>query len=400
MTHPILGTATSASATKALLLGSGELGKEVAIELQRFGIEVIAADSYANAPAMQIAHRSHVVSMLDGERLEEIIHLEKPDFIIPEVEAIATDTLLKLEQQGFNVVPTARAAKLTMDREGIRRLAAETLGVKTSPYIFADTKAEYLQAVKEIGQPCVIKPVMSSSGKGQSVVKSDADLDASWTYSQEGGRTGEGRIIIEGFVPFDYEITLLTVSAVDGIHFCAPIGHRQEDGDYRESWQPQVMSEKALLKAQEIAAKVVTELGGFGLFGMEFFVKGDEVYFSEVSPRPHDTGLVTLISQDLSEFALHVRAILGFPIGKITQYGPSASSVILGNGSSQDIQFENVGNALGKVAGSQVRLFAKPNINGGRRLGVAIARGENIEQAIDNAKSVSDAINIHLLKKR
>ncbi|ETX11613.1 phosphoribosylglycinamide formyltransferase [Marinomonas ushuaiensis DSM 15871] len=390
----MLGTATSASATKALLLGSGELGKEVAIELQRFGIEVIAADSYENAPAMQIAHRSHVVSMLDGKRLEDIIRLEKPDFIIPEVEAIATDTLLELEQQGFNVVPTARAAKLTMDREGIRRLAAETLGVKTSPYIFADTKAEYLQAVKEIGLPCVVKPVMSSSGKGQSVVKSEADLDASWTYSQEGGRTGEGRIIIEGFVPFDYEITLLTVSAVDGIHFCAPIGHRQEDGDYRESWQPQVMSETALQTAQAIATKVVTELGGFGLFGMEFFVKGDDVYFSEVSPRPHDTGLVTLISQDLSEFALHVRAILGFPIGNITQYGPSASSVILGNGTSQDIRFEHVANALGKVAGSQIRLFAKPNINGGRRLGVAIARGENIEQAIDNAKSVSDTVNI------
>ncbi|TEW56231.1 formate-dependent phosphoribosylglycinamide formyltransferase [Psychromonas sp. RZ22] len=390
----MLGTATSNSATKALLLGSGELGKEVAIELQRFGIEVIAADSYVNAPAMQIAHRSHVVSMLDGQRLEEIIRLEKPDFIIPEVEAIATDTLLALEADGFNVVPSARATKLTMDREGIRRLAAETLGVTTSPYIFADTKEEYLQAVKEIGQPCVIKPVMSSSGKGQSVVKTDADLDHSWTYSQEGGRTGEGRIIIEGFVPFDYEITLLTVSAIDGIHFCAPIGHRQEDGDYRESWQPQVMSDKALQQAQEIATKVVTELGGFGLFGMEFFVKGDQVYFSEVSPRPHDTGLVTLISQDLSEFALHVRAILGFPIGEITQFGPSASSVILGNGVSQDLKFENVATALGKVTGSQIRLFAKPNINGGRRLGVAITRGESIEQAVNNAKSVSNTVNI------
>jgi phosphoribosylglycinamide formyltransferase 2 len=394
MTLSILGSATAKSATKALLLGSGELGKEVAIELQRFGIEVIAADSYANAPAMQIAHRSHVVSMLDGERLAEIIRLEQPDLIIPEVEAIATDTLIKLEQQGFNVVPSARATKLTMDREGIRRLAAETLAVKTSPYIFADTKEEYLQAVQEIGQPCVVKPVMSSSGKGQSVVKSDADLDNAWTYSQEGGRTGKGRIIIEGFVPFDYEITLLTVSAVDGVHFCAPIGHRQEDGDYRESWQPQAMSVKALHKAQDIATKVVTELGGFGLFGMEFFVKGDEVYFSEVSPRPHDTGLVTLISQDLSEFALHVRAILGFPIGKITQYGPSASSVILGKGVSQDIQFENIATALGKVAGSQIRLFAKPNINGGRRLGVAIAKGDDIEQSIHNAKLVSQSVNI------
>ena len=394
MTSSILGSATANSATKALLLGSGELGKEVAIELQRFGIEVIAADSYENAPAMQVAHRSHVVSMLDGKRLEEIIRLEQPDYIIPEVEAIATDTLLALEQKGFNVVPTARAAKLTMDREGIRRLAAETLSVKTSPYIFADTKEEYLQAVKNIGQPCVIKPVMSSSGKGQSVVKSDADLDYSWTYSQEGGRTGEGRIIIEGFVPFDYEITLLTVSAVDGIHFCAPIGHRQEDGDYRESWQPQVMSEKALQQAQEIARKVVTDLGGYGLFGMEFFVKGDDVYFSEVSPRPHDTGLVTLISQDLSEFALHVRAILGFPIGEITQYGPSASSVILGNGVSKDIKFENIADALGKMSGSQIRLFAKPNINGGRRLGVAIARGKNIEEAIENAKQVSQTVKV------
>ena len=395
MTLSIFGTATSNSATKALLLGSGELGKEVAIELQRFGIEVIAADSYANAPAMKVAHRSHVVSMLDGDRLEEIIRLEQPDFIIPEVEAIATDTLLSLEADGFNVVPSARATKLTMDREGIRRLAAETLSVKTSPYIFADTKAEYLQAVKEIGQPCVVKPVMSSSGKGQSVVKSDEDLDQSWTYSQEGGRTGEGRIIVEGFVPFDYEITLLTVSAIDGIHFCAPIGHRQEDGDDRESWQPQAMSDKALQQAKEIATKVVTELGGFGLFGMEFFVKGDEVYFSEVSPRPHDTGLVTLISQDLSEFALHVRAILGFPIGQITQYGPSASSVILGQGHSEDIRYQHIGNALSQVASSQIRLFAKPNINGGRRLGVAIARGENIEKAINNAKLVSGNVTIN-----
>lgn len=394
MTVSILGSATSNSATKALILGSGELGKEVAIELQRFGIEVIAADSYENAPAMQVAHRSHVLSMLDAERLEAVIRLEKPDFIIPEVEAIATDVLIKLEDEGFNVVPSARATKLTMDREGIRRLAAETLAVKTSPYIFADTKEEYLNAVKKIGQPCVIKPVMSSSGKGQSVIKSDTDLDYSWDYSQQGGRTGKGRIIIEGFVPFDYEITLLTVSAIDGIHFCAPIGHRQEDGDYRESWQPQAMSDKALQLAQDIATKVVIELGGFGLFGMEFFVKGDEVYFSEVSPRPHDTGLVTLISQDLSEFALHVRAILGFPIGEITQYGAAASSVILGQGISQDIKFANVGTALAKIAGSQIRLFAKPSINGGRRLGVAIARGHNIEQAIDNAKLVSQSVNI------
>lgn len=394
MSVSIFGSATAKSATKALLLGSGELGKEVAIELQRFGIEVIAADSYENAPAMQVAHSSHVVSMLDGEKLAEIIRAEKPDFIIPEVEAIATDTLLALEAEGFNVVPTARAAKLTMDREGIRRLAAETLGVKTSPYIFADSKAEYLSAVAKIGKPCVIKPVMSSSGKGQSVVKSAADLDLAWTYSQVGGRSGEGRIIIEGFVSFDYEITLLTVSAVDGIHFCAPIGHRQEEGDYRESWQPQAMSAVALQGAQDIAKKIVSELGGYGLFGMEFFVKGDQVYFSEVSPRPHDTGLVTLISQDASEFALHVRAILGFPIGRISQYGPSASSVILGNGLSDDIQFSNLDKALGSVAGAQIRLFAKPDINGRRRLGVAVARGETVEEAVNNAKTVSDSVNI------
>ncbi|PKF60593.1 phosphoribosylglycinamide formyltransferase 2 [Psychromonas sp. psych-6C06] len=394
MSVSIFGNATSPSATKALLLGSGELGKEVAIELQRFGIEVIAADSYANAPAMQIAHSSHVVSMLDGEKLEKIIRAEKPDFIIPEVEAIATDTLVKLESEGFNVIPSARATKLTMDREGIRRLVAETLNVKTSPYFFTDSKAQYLQAVKEVGIPCVIKPVMSSSGKGQSVIKSEQELDKAWEYSQQGGRTGAGRVIVEGFIPFDYEITLLTISAVDGVHFCAPIGHRQEDGDYRESWQPQVMSETALAQAQQIAEKVVTELGGYGLFGMEFFVKGDEVYFNEVSPRPHDTGLVTLLSQDASEFALHVRAILGFPIGQITQYGPTASSVILGNGTSKDIQYSNIGNALAQVAGSQMRLFAKPDINGTRRLGVAIARGADAQSAVENAKLISSKVEI------
>ena len=394
MNVSIFGSAKAKSATKALLLGSGELGKEVAIELQRFGIEVIAADSYANAPAMQIAHSSHIVSMLDGKKLEQIIRTEKPDFIIPEVEAIATDTLVALEADGFNVVPSARATKLTMDREGIRRLVAETLAVKTSPYVFTDCKEEYLQAVKEIGTPCVIKPVMSSSGKGQSVIKSEADLEAAWTYSQEGGRSGAGRVIIEGFVPFDYEITLLTVSAVDGIHFCTPIGHRQEGGDYRESWQPQIMPEQALQKAQQIAEKVVTELGGYGLFGMEFFVRGDEVYFNEVSPRPHDTGLVTLLSQDASEFALHVRAILGLPIGTISQYGPTASSVILGNGQSQDIKFANISHALASVPGSQMRLFAKPDINGSRRLGVAIARGETTQEAISNAKSVSDKVEV------
>ncbi|PKG40318.1 phosphoribosylglycinamide formyltransferase 2 [Psychromonas sp. Urea-02u-13] len=390
----MFGSAKSPSATKALLLGSGELGKEVAIELQRFGIEVVAADSYENAPAMQVAHSSHVVSMLDGDKLEQIIRAEKPDFIIPEVEAIATDTLVKLEKEGFNIIPSARATKLTMDREGIRRLVAETLSVKTSPYFFTDIKEQYLQAVKEVGIPCVVKPVMSSSGKGQTVIKSDTDLDAAWDYSQEGGRTGAGRVIVEGFVPFDYEITLLTISAIDGVHFCAPIGHRQENGDYRESWQPQVMSDIALQQAQDIAKKVVTELGGYGLFGMEFFIKGDEVYFNEVSPRPHDTGLVTLLSQDASEFALHVRAILGFPIGTITQYGPTASSVILGNGKSEDIQYSNIAQALGLVNGAQIRLFAKPDINGSRRLGVAIARGDDTNSAVINAKLVSDAVNI------
>ena len=394
MSVSIFGSALSNSATKALLLGSGELGKEIAIELQRLGIEVIAADSYANAPAMQVAHSSYVLSMLDGERLEEIVRSLQPDFIIPEVEAIATTSLVKLEAEGFNIVPSARATKLTMDREGIRRLVAETLSVKTSPYVFTDSKTEYLQAVKDIGIPCVIKPVMSSSGKGQSVIKSEADLESAWTYSQEGGRSGAGRIIVEGFVPFDYEITLLTVSAVDGIHFCAPIGHRQENGDYRESWQPQSMSEVALQKGQHIAAEVVKELGGYGLFGMEFFVKDDEVYFNEASPRPHDTGLVTLMSQDLSEFALHVRAILGLPIGTITQYGPTASSVILGDGSSQDIRFAKLSQALGLVAGSQVRLFAKPNIDGTRRLGVAIARGENTLKAVENAKLISGCIEV------
>ena len=394
MSVSIFGSALSNSATKALLLGSGELGKEIAIELQRLGIEVIAADSYANAPAMQVAHSSHVLNMLDGERLEDIIRAEQPDFIIPEVEAIATASLIKLEAEGFNIIPSARATQLTMDREGIRRLVAEKLAVKTSPYVFTNSKDDYLKAVKEIGIPCVIKPVMSSSGKGQSVIKSEAELESAWTYSQEGGRSGAGRIILEGIVPFDYEITLLTVSAVDGIHFCAPIGHRQENGDYRESWQPQIMSELALQKAQQIATRVVKELGGYGLFGMEFFIKDNDVYFNEVSPRPHDTGLVTLMSQDFSEFALHVRAILGLPIGTITQYGPTASCVILGNGQSQDIKFARLSQALGEVAGSQVRLFAKPNIDGSRRLGVAIARGENIEKAIDNAKLVSSRIEV------
>lgn len=390
----ILGTPYSTHATRAMLLGSGELGKEVAIELQRLGVEVIAVDRYANAPAMQVAHRSHVISMLDGAALRALVEQEKPHFIIPEIEAIATETLLELEKEGFNVVPTALATRLTMDREGIRRLAAETLKLPTSPYRFAETEADYKAAIESIGFPCVVKPVMSSSGKGQSVVRSADKVDAAWQYAQEGGRAGRGKVIVEGFVPFDYEITLLTISAVDGVHFCAPIGHRQEDGDYRESWQPQVMSDVLLEKAQHVAREVVKALGGYGLFGVELFIKGDEVYFSEVSPRPHDTGMVTLVSQDMSEFALHARAILGFPIGKITQYGPSASAVVLREGESTDIRYANVGNALSLIPGAQVRLFGKPGIAGRRRLGVALVRAETVETAIEQAIQVAAAVDV------
>ena len=390
----MLGTANSKNATRVLLLGSGELGKEVAIEFQRLGVEVIAVDRYDNAPAMQVAHRSHTISMLDGDALRRIVELEKPDYVIPEIEAIATDTLLELEQEGVNIVPTARATKLTMDREGIRRLAAETLELPTSPYIFTDNKTEYLAAVAEIGIPCVIKPVMSSSGKGQSIIRDEDDIEQAWSYAQEGGRAGAGRIIIEGFVKFDFEITLLTVSAVDGIHFCDPIGHRQEDGDYRESWQPQVMSDEILAKAQAVSAAVVKELGGYGLFGVELFIRGNDVFFSEVSPRPHDTGMVTLISQDLSEFALHVRAVLGLPITQIQQFGPSASAVILAEGHSSNIGFNQLAPALASVAGSQIRLFGKPEIAGQRRLGVALARGINTIDAIDKAKKVSQKVEV------
>ncbi|MFQ2123960.1 formate-dependent phosphoribosylglycinamide formyltransferase [Aeromonas jandaei] len=390
----MFGTATRPGATRALLLGSGELGKEVAIELQRFGIEVIAADRYANAPAMQVAHAARVLDMLDGAALRELVAEIKPDLIIPEIEAIATDTLAALEQEGVKVVPNARATQLTMNREGIRRLAAETLGLPTSPYRFAQSKEEFVAAVETIGMPCVVKPVMSSSGKGQSVLRDLAKLDESWTYAQEGGRAGRGKVIVEGFVPFEYEITLLTVRAVDGIHFCEPIGHRQEDGDYRESWQPQVMSELALARSKEVAAKVVEALGGYGLFGVELFIKGDEVWFSEVSPRPHDTGMVTLISQDLSEFALHVRAILGLPVGTITQYGPSASAVVLREGHSQDIRYQGIGEALAKVPGAQLRLFGKPEIAGRRRLGVALARGEDCREAVEQAKAVAASVEV------
>ncbi|WP_335903817.1 formate-dependent phosphoribosylglycinamide formyltransferase [Shewanella algae] len=380
----MLGTPLSQGAVRAMLLGCGELGKEVAIELQRLGVEVIGVDRYPNAPAMQVSHRFHVVNMLDPEALRAVIELEKPHLVIPEIEAIATATLAKMEAEGLKVVPTARATQLTMDREGIRRLAAETLGIPTSPYVFCDTETEFNQAVAQIGLPCVVKPVMSSSGKGQSVIREQAQIAAAWEYAQQGGRAGQGRVIVEGFVPFDYEITLLTISAVNGIHFCAPIGHRQEDGDYRESWQPQAMSQAALEKAQQIGAKVVEALGGYGLFGVELFIKGDEVYFSEVSPRPHDTGMVTLISQDLSEFALHVRAILGLPIANIRQHGPSASAVVLKEGDSDNLRYTGLAAALSE-ANTQLRLFGKPEIHGRRRLGVALARDLDIQSAIDKA---------------
>ncbi|MDC5707693.1 formate-dependent phosphoribosylglycinamide formyltransferase [Vibrio europaeus] len=389
----MFGTATANHATRVLLLGSGELGKEVAIECQRLGLEVIACDRYENAPAMQVAHRSYTVDMLDGDALQAIIEKEQPDYVVPEIEAIATDTLVELEAQGLNVVPTAKATKLTMNREGIRRLAAEELGLTTSPYRFADSYEEFVAAVEAVGVPCVCKPVMSSSGKGQSVIKSAEDIDKAWNYAQEGGRTGAGRVIVEGFIDFDYEITLLTVRAVDGVHFCAPIGHRQEDGDYRESWQPQVMTDNALNAAQDAAGKVVNALGGYGIFGVELFVKGDTVIFNEVSPRPHDTGLVTLMSQDSSEFALHVRAFTGMPIAGITQYGPAASAVILGQGTSTDIRFEGLTDALAAPQ-TQLRLFGKPDIDGRRRLGVAITRRDSVEQAIEDAKKSADKVKI------
>ncbi|MGL6018757.1 MAG: formate-dependent phosphoribosylglycinamide formyltransferase [Gibbsiella quercinecans] len=385
-----LGTALCPSATRVMLLGAGELGKEVAIECQRLGLEVIAVDRYANAPAMHVAHRSHVINMLDGAALKALIEQERPDYIVPEIEAIATSTLVELEQQGQRVVPCAEATRLTMNREGIRRLAAETLGLPTSSYRFADSEEAFRQRVGEIGYPCIIKPVMSSSGKGQSLIRDESQLTAAWNYAQQGGRAGGGRVIIEGLVKFDFEITLLTVSAVDGIHFCAPIGHRQEDGDYRESWQPQQMSALALSRAQEIAAKVVKALGGFGLFGVELFVCGDEVIFSEVSPRPHDTGMVTLISQDLSEFALHVRAFLGLPIGAIRQFGPSASAVILPELTSSDLRFSGLEQAL--TGFNQIRLFGKPEIGGKRRLGVALATAEDTEQAVALAKQAAAAV--------
>ncbi|CAE6897575.1 Involved in the de novo purine biosynthesis. Catalyzes the transfer of formate to 5-phospho-ribosyl-glycinamide (GAR) [Vibrio sp. B1FLJ16] len=389
----MFGTATSANATRVLLLGSGELGKEVAIECQRLGLEVIACDRYANAPAMQVAHRSYVLDMLDGQALEEIINKEQPDYVVPEIEAIATDKLVELEAKGLNVVPTAKATKLTMNREGIRRLAAEELELTTSPYRFADNYDDFKAAVEFVGIPCVVKPVMSSSGKGQSVIKTEGDIEKAWNYAQEGGRTGAGRVIVEGFIDFDYEITLLTVRAVDGVHFCAPIGHRQEDGDYRESWQPQVMSENAVKAAEYAAEKVVNALGGYGIFGVELFVKGDNVIFNEVSPRPHDTGMVTLISQEMSEFALHVRAFTGMPINQIVQYGPSASAVILGQGTSTNIRFDNLSEALAQPQ-TQIRLFGKPEIDGRRRLGVVLTRRENTQESVQDAIESASKVNI------
>jgi len=391
----VIGTPGSAGATRVMLLGSGELGKEVAIELLRLGCEVIAVDRYANAPAMQVAQHWRVIDMLDAEVLRALIEAERPDLIVPEIEAIATPALLELEQQGWRVIPTARAAWLTMDREGIRRLAAEQLGLPTSPYRFADTFEEYVAAVEAIGMPCVVKPVMSSSGKGQSVLREAAQLQAVWDYAQAGGRAGKGRVIIEGFVDFDYEITLLTVSHVGGIDFCEPIGHRQEAGDYRESWQPQAMSALALQRAREVARKVVEALGGYGLFGVELFVRGDQVWFSEVSPRPHDTGMVTLISQDLSEFALHVRAILGLPIPAIRQLGPSASAVLLVEGESSQPRFGNLQQALAEPD-TQLRLFGKPEVRGQRRMGVALARAESVEAAVDKALRVIAQIEVEL----
>lgn len=392
---PRIGTPLSPTATRVLLCGAGELGKELVIELQRLGCEVIAVDRYPDAPAMQVAHRSHVIDMLDAESLRAVVENEQPHYIVPEIEAIATATLLELETEGFCVVPTARAAHLTMNREGIRRLAAEQLGLPTSTYRFADSYAEYAAAVADIGYPCVVKPVMSSSGKGQSLLRAAEQLESAWQYAQEGGRAGRGRVIIEGFVDFDYEITLLTVRHIDGTHFCAPIGHRQVAGDYHESWQPQAMSALALQRAEAIARQVTDALGGRGLFGVELFVKGDLVWFSEVSPRPHDTGLVTLISQDLSEFALHARAILGLPIPHIRLLGPSASAVILVQGQSQQVSFGNLREALAEPD-TALRLFGKPEVDGQRRMGVSLARDETVELARAKAGRAAQTVRVEL----
>lgn len=388
-----IGTPLSPSATRVLLCGGGELGKEVVIELQRLGVEVIVVDRYDNAPAMQVAHRSHTISMLDGTALRRVIEMERPHYIVPEIEAIATDTLVELEAEGCHVIPTARAARLTMNREGIRRLAAEELGIPTSTYRFAVSRTEFDQAIAEIGLPCVVKPIMSSSGKGQSTVKRPADIESAWAYAQAGGRSGAGKVIVEGFVDFDYEITQLTVRHADGTAFCEPIGHTQVDGDYRQSWQPQPMSETALHTARDIATRITTALGGHGIFGVELFIKGDMVIFSEVSPRPHDTGMVTLISQDLSQFALHARAILGLPIPNIRQHGPAASSVILANARSSQVSYGNLEVAL-QEPDTQLRLFGKPEVAGLRRMGVALARGTTIETALQKAEQAATAVAI------
>lgn len=393
-----IGTVLTPVGKKALLCGSGELGKEVAIELQRYGVEVVALDKYANAPAMQVAHRSHVLSMLDGKKLREVIETERPDYIIPEVEAIATDTLVALEKKGYSVTPTATAAYLTMNREGIRRLAAEQLGLPTSPYKFASTREEFEEAVKEIGMPCVVKPIMSSSGHGQSVVRTADDIDKSWHYAQEGGRAGAGRVIVEGFVQFDYEITQLTVRHSAGTTFLKPVGHVQVDGDYRESWQPQVMSEKALQKAQDIARKVTDALGGYGIFGVELFIKGDDVLFSEVSPRPHDTGMVTMISQDMSQFALHARAVLGLPVPGVRFYGPSASRAIVVEGDTDKVVFGNLDEVLSEE-GVQMRIFGKPEVVGHRRLGVILATADTVEEARAKADRAYKKLKVKLLPR-
>ncbi len=390
-----IGTPLSATSTRVLFCGGGELGKEVVIELQRLGVEVIVVDRYHNAPAMQVAHRSHVLSMLDGAALRAVIEKEKPDFIVPEIEAIATDTLVALENEGYTVIPTARAAQLTMNREGIRRLAAEELHIRTSPFRFASTREEFTDAINAIGLPCVVKPIMSSSGKGQSTVKTPDDINSAWEYAQEGGRTGAGKVIVEGFVDFDYEITQLTVRHAGGTSFCEPVGHVQIDGDYRQSWQPQPMSEQALARARDIAGKVTAALGGRGIFGVELFIKGDEVIFSEVSPRPHDTGMVTMISQDLSQFALHARAILGLPIPNIQQHGASASSVVLVEGTSTQVCFGNLGAALSEPD-TQLRLFGKPQVSGHRRMGVLLARDISIEAALKKARRASAAVTATL----
>lgn len=390
-----IGTPYKSNSTKAMLLGSGELGREVAIELKRLGVEVIAVDRYADAPAMQVADRSHVISMLDGGALEQLVRAEKPDFIVPEVEAIATSKLLELESDGFRVVPTAKAVNLTMNREGIRTLAAEKLGLKTSPYAFASDRSEFDKALEKIGMPCVVKPIMSSSGHGQSVVRSTADVERAWEYSQSGGRAGGGRVIVEGFVDFDYEITLLAVRHSGGTSFCEPIGHRQVDGDYRQSWQPYPMSAKAIEAARDVAKKITDALGGYGIFGVEMFVKGDEVLFSEVSPRPHDTGMVTMISQNFSQFALHARAILGIPIAKIENYGASASRAVVVEGNSDMVEYEGLDKVLSRP-NTDMRLFGKPSVRGHRRMGVLLARGETIEKADKTTEEMLSDLKIRL----